>query len=72
MGVIPEVNGLLDSYRESQRYVIEHRKSFERAGEAIMSKIMQNERATKAMEESGGVASPAFPGVAGDPDEPVR
>ena len=69
---IPEVNGLLDSYRESQRYVIEHRESFERAGEAIMSKITQNERAIKALEESGGVASPAFPGVAGDPEEKAR
>jgi len=50
--VVPEINGLLDSYRESQRYVIEHRESFERAGAAIMAKIAENERAARALEES--------------------
>jgi limonene 1,2-monooxygenase len=50
--VIPEVNGLLDAYRESQRYVIEHRESFERAGAAIMAKISENERASRALAES--------------------
>jgi limonene 1,2-monooxygenase len=49
--VVPEVNGLLDGYRESQRYVIEHRESFERAGKAILSKIMENERAVEAMKQ---------------------
>ena len=47
--VIPEVNGMLDAYRESQRYVIEHRDVFDRAGEAIVSKIMENERAAAAL-----------------------
>ncbi len=47
--VIPEVNGMLDSYRESQRHVIEHRDIFDRAGAAVISKIMQNERAAKAL-----------------------
>lgn len=51
--VIPEVNGMLDAYRESQRHVIEHRDAFERAGQAVMSKIMENERAAKALGESG-------------------
>jgi limonene 1,2-monooxygenase len=50
--VIPEVNGLLDSYRESQRYVIEHRESFERAGAAVMQKILGNERAAAALQET--------------------
>jgi limonene 1,2-monooxygenase len=67
--VIPEINGLLDSYRESRSYVADHRESFERAGEAILSKIMDNERAAEAMEESGGAPAPAFPGVAREPDE---
>jgi limonene 1,2-monooxygenase len=49
--VIPEVNGLLTSYRESQRHVIEHREAFDRAGAAVVSKIMQNERAAKALGE---------------------
>lgn len=50
--VIPEVNGMLEGYRESQRYVIENRDSFDRAGEAVMAKIMQNEKAVQAMAET--------------------
>jgi limonene 1,2-monooxygenase len=50
--VIPEVNGLLEGYRTSRQYVIEHRESFERAGQAIMSKIMGNERAAAALQET--------------------
>ncbi len=55
--VIPEVNGLLDGYRESQRYVIEHRDAFDRAGEAVMKKIMENERAVKAIQEEADAQS---------------
>ena len=50
--VVPEVNGLLEGYRTSRQYVIEHRESFERAGQAIMSKIMGNERAAAALQET--------------------
>jgi limonene 1,2-monooxygenase len=50
--VIPEVNGMLDGYRESQQHVIEHRDVFERAGQAVISKIMENERAVAAMAEA--------------------
>ncbi|HVR29959.1 MAG TPA: LLM class flavin-dependent oxidoreductase [Thermoanaerobaculia bacterium] len=49
--VMPEVNGLLDGYRESQRYVIEHRDAFNRAGEAILAKIHENESAARALAE---------------------
>jgi len=55
--VVPEVNGLLANYRESQHHVIEHRDVFERAGAAVVSKIMQNERAAKALAESVNAAS---------------
>jgi len=55
--VIPEVNGMLDAYRESQRHVIGHRDSFERAGEAVMKKIMENERAAAALNEPQGKAA---------------
>jgi len=55
--VVPEVNGMLDSYRESQRHVIEHRDIFERAGAAVISKIMQNERAAKALTQESNAAS---------------
>jgi limonene 1,2-monooxygenase len=59
--VIPEVNGMLDSYRESQRHVIEHRESFERAGAAVLTKIMENERAAEALRQGsqGQSAMPA-------------
>lgn len=50
--VIPEVNGLLEGYRTSRQYVIEHRESFERAGAAVMQKIMDNERAAAALQET--------------------
>jgi limonene 1,2-monooxygenase len=49
--VVPEINGYLKSFRESQKYVIEHRDVFNRAGEAVVSKIMQNEKAAAAMAE---------------------
>lgn len=49
--VIPEVNGLLDAFRESQAHVIAHRESFDRAGDAVVAKIMQNEKAVQAMQE---------------------
>ena len=55
--VIPEVNGMLDGYRESQRHVIENRESFDRAGEAVMAKIMANEKAVAAMSEQAEGAS---------------
>jgi limonene 1,2-monooxygenase len=47
--VIPEINGMLAPMRESNRYVIEHRESFARAGQAIMAKIASNERAMEAL-----------------------
>ena len=55
--VIPEVNGMLDGYRESQRYVIENREVFDRAGEAVMAKIMENEKAVAAMSEEADAQS---------------
>ena len=42
--VIPEINGYITKLRELQKYIIENRESFERAKEAIMSKIMENEK----------------------------
>ncbi len=55
--VVPEVNGMLASYRESQAHVIANREVFERAGQAVISKIMENERAVKAMSEQATAAS---------------
>ncbi len=55
--VIPEVNGLLEPYRTSRQYVVEHREVFERAGAAVLSKIMGNERAAAALAETMAAAS---------------
>ena len=56
--VIPEVQGLLEGYRTSRQYVVEHRDSFERAGQAVLAKIMSHEGAAKALQEGmqAGVA----------------
>ena len=47
--VIPEINGYITKLRESQKHIIENRESFERAKEAIMSKIMENDKAAAAL-----------------------
>ena len=48
---------MLDQYRESQKFVIENRGVFDRAGEAVMAKIMGNERAVAAMAEEANAQS---------------
>ena len=62
--VIPEVNGMLDGYRESQRHVIEHRESFDRGVEAIKAKIGENERAVEAMKAGAAAAKQSRPAIA--------
>jgi limonene 1,2-monooxygenase len=47
--VVPEINGYLDGLRKSQKFVIENRAVFERAGQAVMAKIMENEKAAAAL-----------------------
>jgi limonene 1,2-monooxygenase len=56
--VIPEVNGLLEGYRTSREWVIENREWFDRAGQAVMNKIMSHEGAAAALKAGmeGGVA----------------
>lgn len=55
--VLPEVNGMVNDFRESQSFVIEHREYFDRAGEAILAKINENDRAAEAMLEEPTRAS---------------
>ena len=62
--VIPEINGQITPMRESNRFVIEHREYFDRAGQAIMSKIMDNERAAAALRGGGVGKTPIAPHVA--------
>src|SRR6201996_9350344 len=59
--VIPEINGYIDGLRKSQKFVIENRAIFERAGQAVMAKIMENDKAAAALAQTGPgrVAIPA-------------
>ncbi|MFL6789863.1 MAG: flavin-dependent oxidoreductase, partial [Bradyrhizobium sp.] len=59
--VVPEINGYLDGLRKSQKFVIENRAVFERAGQAVMAKIMENDKAAAALTLTGPgrVAIPA-------------
>lgn len=64
--VVPEINGYLEPLRASRQYVIENRESFDRAGQAIMNKIMENDRAAAALAETAAssstpIASPNAP-----------
>jgi limonene 1,2-monooxygenase len=47
---IPEINGYTKKLRESQQFVSTERDAFNRAGEAILSKIMGNEKAAAALQ----------------------
>jgi limonene 1,2-monooxygenase len=49
--VIPEVNGMLEGYRESQKFVNENRSVWDRAAEAVKSKITENPNARAAAKE---------------------
>jgi len=64
--VMPEVNGMLDAYRESRQYVVENREVFDRAGQAIMAKINENERAKQALAEGTDAKTPITPHHAPD------
>jgi hypothetical protein len=60
--VVPEVNGLLDNYRESYKFVNRSRGTWERATDAVASKIHENERAAAAMEEDEAKGRPIIGG----------
>lgn len=47
--VIPEIHGLLEGYRTSRQYVIDNREWFDRAGQAVLSKILSHEGAAEAL-----------------------
>jgi limonene 1,2-monooxygenase len=59
--VVPEINGYLDGLRTSRQFLIDNRAVFERAGQAVMAKIMENEKAAAALPLTGPgrVAIPA-------------
>ena len=47
--VVPEINGYLKGLRTSQKFVSENREYFDRAKEAVMAKILDNEQAAAAL-----------------------
>ena len=51
--VVPEINGYVAKLRESQKFLIENRAVFERAGQAVMAKIMENDKAAAALSLTG-------------------
>ena len=51
--VVPEINGYIDGLRRSQTFVRENRAVFERAGQAVMAKIMENDKAAAALSLTG-------------------
>jgi limonene 1,2-monooxygenase len=48
--VVPEINGYLAGLRKSREFVATNREYFERAREAVMSKINENEAAAAALQ----------------------
>ena len=52
--VVPEVNGYLAGLRASQHFVATERGVFDRAKEAIMAKVMENEAAVAALAVTRG------------------
>lgn len=60
--VVPEINGYVRKLRESQTFLIENRGVFERAGQAIMAKIMENKDAAEALKLTD---SPRFAAASG-------
>jgi limonene 1,2-monooxygenase len=50
--VIPEVQGFIEPLRKSRQFVVENRGVFERAGQAVMAKIMENDKAAAALAQT--------------------
>ncbi len=52
--VVPEINGYVTKLRESERHLQVNRGVFDRAGQAIMAKIMENKDAAEALKVTQG------------------
>jgi limonene 1,2-monooxygenase len=59
--VIPEINGYCRELETSRQYLIEHHEMFDRAGAAVMQKIMSNEKAAAALEVTMSQAGSPIP-----------
>jgi limonene 1,2-monooxygenase len=71
--VIPEINGFIEPLRKSRQFVVENRAVFERAGQAVMAKIMENEKAAAALAQTGpgrvAINSPNAPDLQKEADK---
>jgi limonene 1,2-monooxygenase len=50
--VVPEINGYLTELRKSREFVVNNREYFERAKDAVMAKIQENEAAAEALKKT--------------------
>ncbi len=67
--VVPEIRGMIKPLRQSQDHVINNRDSFNRARDAVVTKIMENDRAAEALQVAPTARSPL--GVANSPELPA-
>jgi limonene 1,2-monooxygenase len=51
--VVPEINGYVADLRKSRQFLVENREVFDRAGQAVMAKIMENDKAAAALHLTG-------------------
>ena len=62
--VIPEVNRMLDDYRESRMHVVNNPEPFQQRDKAVMNKILQHDSAAAALAKMANTGRLAMPGVA--------
>jgi limonene 1,2-monooxygenase len=67
--VVPEINGYVTKLRESREFVVENREYFNRAREAVMAKITENEAAAEALKVTKSPLLAASAGNLPDLDE---
>ncbi|HEY7039509.1 MAG TPA: flavin-dependent oxidoreductase, partial [Methylomirabilota bacterium] len=67
--VVPEINGYLTGLRTSREFVANNREYFDRAREAVMAKITENEDAAAALKVTKSPLLPASASNVPDLDE---
>ena len=67
--VVPEINGYMSGLRQSREFVVNNREYFNRAREAVMAKITENEAAAAALSVTKSPLLPASSSNVPDPDQ---
>ena len=70
--VVPEINGYLTGLRESREFVATNREYFDRARDAVMAKITENEAAAAALKVTRSPLLPASASNVPDFDQAPR